>query len=205
MSDRLPYNPLDRDNLGTSVASALLSQEAVPLGSVHDFTGAGIYAIYYIGEFPAYERMSERNRNETFSMPIYVGKAIPPGSRSGNYGLSTDPGSVLVKRLREHAKSIEASSNLSIDDFYCRHLVVDDIWTPLGESLLIAMFTPPWNKVVVGFGNHNPGSGRYNQARSRWDVLHPGRSWALKCQPSAETSVQVENEVKEYLRSLEPN
>ena len=179
-----------------------MKQEAIPLAPIQDFVGAGIYAIYYIGEFPAYEHMAERNRKEDFTMPIYVGKAIPPGSRHGNYGLIGDTGAVLAKRLREHAKSIEASSNLSTDDFYCRYLVVDDIWIPLGESLLIAMFTPLWNNVVSGFGNHDPGSGRYNQERSRWDVLHPGRSWALKCQPRAESAIQVQNKVKEYLKSL---
>ena len=152
MSARPPYNPLDRNNLGKSVASALLKQEAIPLAPIQDFVGAGIYAIYYIGEFPAYEHMAERNRKEDFSMPIYVGKAIPPGSRQGSYGLISDPGNVLVKRLREHAKSIDASSNLSTDDFHCRYLVVDDIWIPLGESLLIAMFAPLWNNVVLGFG-----------------------------------------------------
>ena len=205
MSDRSPYNPLDRNNLGASVASALLSQDAAPLREVDDFTGAGIYAIYYVGDFPAYEQLSDRNRSETFSTPIYVGKAIPRGSRSGTFGLSTDPGPVLAHRLREHAKSIEDSSNLSINDFYCRYLVVEDIWIPLGESLLIARFTPPWNKVVGGFGNHDPGRGRYRQAQSRWDVLHPGRSWSLKCQPRAESAIQVQNKVKEYLRSLGAN
>lgn len=48
----------------------------------------------------------------------------------------------------------------------------------MGESLLIGRFSPIWNTVVDGFGNHDPGSGRRNQARSRWDVLHPGRNWA---------------------------
>ncbi len=32
------------------------------------------------------------------------------------------------------------------------------------------------NKIIDGFGNHDPGKGRYNQLRSRWDKLHPGRS-----------------------------
>jgi len=31
-----------------------------------------------------------------------------------------------------------------------------------------------------GFGNHDPGSGRYNQKRSVWDQVHPGRSWATR-------------------------
>jgi hypothetical protein len=41
-------------------------------------------------------------------------------------------GEYLYKRLKEHRNSIEAAENLNIDDFYCRFLVVDDIWIPLG-------------------------------------------------------------------------
>ena len=46
------------------------------------------------------------------------------------------------------------------------------------ESELIRTYRPLWNTVVDGFGNHDPGGGRYNQARSEWDVLHSGRGWA---------------------------
>jgi hypothetical protein len=28
----------------------------------------------------------------------------------------------------------------------------------------------------------HPGKGRYEQAKSDWDVCHPGRAWAEKCQ-----------------------
>jgi hypothetical protein len=41
-----------------------------------------------------------------------------------------------------------------------------------------------WNRVLDGFGNHTPGAGRFKQQRSRWDTLHPGRSWAEKCAPN---------------------
>jgi hypothetical protein len=49
------------------------------------------------------------------------------------------------------------------------------------EAGLIRKFGPLWNTVIDGFGNHTPGEGRFNQARSGWDVLHPGRAWAKKC------------------------
>jgi hypothetical protein len=57
---------------------------------------------------------------------------------------------------------------------------VDDIWILLGESLLIEKFAPIWNSTVEGFGNHDPGSGRYNSHRPPWNVVHPGRPWANK-------------------------
>ena len=49
------------------------------------------------------------------------------------------------------------------------------------EAALIKLNRPLWNTVVDGFGNHTPGVGRFEQAKSQWDVLHPGRAWAERC------------------------
>ena len=106
----------------------------------------------------------------------------------------------LSRRLIEHADTIRATS-LKIEDFSCRYLVVDDIWIPLGESLLIANFRPLWNTRIDGFGNHDPGSGRYEQKRSRWDELHPGRAWAVKCRERPETVNHIRQDVIQYLTS----
>jgi Eco29kI restriction endonuclease len=92
-----------------------------------------------------------------------VGKAVPAGARKGGFGLGADPGRVLFRRLNEHAESIRSTKNLKIDDFYCRYLVTDDIWIPLAEAMLIDLFNPVWNKLIDGFGNHDPGKGRYQQ------------------------------------------
>lgn len=187
MKDIKPYNPLDKKNLDGSVADAMLESPVHPLGDLEPFTGAGIYAIYYTGDFEA---------------PIYVGKAVPAGARKGNFELDADPGTVLFKRLREHAESVNAAENLRLEDFFCRFLVVDDIWIPLGESLLIAKFAPIWNKLVDGFGNHDPGKGRYQGMRSKWDTLHPGRAWAHKCAGRSESSASSGTELSAYLNSL---
>jgi hypothetical protein len=48
----------------------------------------------------------------------------------------------------------------------------------------------------------NPGAGRYQQARSRWDTLHPGRAWALKCVERQETPRQIERELLSFLKSM---
>lgn len=181
MRDEVPYNPLDKLHLGESIANAILSRPVEPLPPGDEFLGAGVYAIYYTGDFPAYRRIAERNRRNRFQWPIYVGKAIPPGARRGGIGLNTSPGRVLYNRLSEHGQSIDDAANLNREDFRCRLLVLDDIWIPLGEALLIQRFTPIWNTTLDGFGNHDPGSGRYNQKRSPWDVVHPGRTWATRC------------------------
>jgi hypothetical protein len=201
VSQSKPFNPLNRVNLGASVAQALLQQEPVPLGKIKSFSGAGIYAIYYTGNFKPYEPIAKRCRNGKFEVPIYVGKAIPAGARKGGTGLASSAGKVLYNRLTEHAESIKAVENLDFKDFSCRFLVVDDIWIPLGESLLIAKFSPIWNNIVEGFGNHDPGRGRYEGMRPRWDVLHPGRVWSAKCKPRLETPKQIIADIATYLRS----
>jgi hypothetical protein len=193
------YNPLDKRNLGVSVTDALLGKPVEPLPPADSFIGAGIYAIYYTGNHPDYEFIAARNRNNQFDLPIYVGKAIPAGARKGGLGLDINPGTVLHKRLMEHAESIRQARNLDLKDFFCRYLVVDDIWIPLGESLLIETFSPLWNRFIDGFGNHDPGSGRYNQQRSPWDVLHPGRPWADRLKPHRKNANQIQIELREFL------
>lgn len=197
----IPFNPLDKKNLGAAVAEAMLASSVHPLGSLPDFKGAGIYAIYYSGKHPAYAELAKRNKHPNFTAPIYVGKAVPSGARKGGGAASGDVGRPLSRRLQEHAESIRAVSSLSIDDFQCRFLVVDDIWIPLGESLLIAHYSPVWNSLIDGFGNHDPGSGRYNGMRPRWDVLHPGRGWAAKCKDRPETDKDIARDVESYLRN----
>lgn len=197
--EEMPYNPLDKKNLGVSVADAVLAKLISPLPPVRQFNGAGIYAIYYTGNSPVYNRIALRNQNQRYAAPIYVGKAVPAGARKGGLGLDIPAGPVLYRRLCEHAQSIEQTTNLNLKDFQCRYLIVDDIWIPLGESLLIEMFSPIWNKLIDGFGNHDPGKGRYNQQKSPWDVLHPGRPWAEKLQPYAKTEKQIISMANDFL------
>ena len=69
--------------------------------------------------------------------------------------------------------------------------MVDDIWIPLGENILIERFKPLWNQVIDGFGNNDPGGRRATQYRSHWDVLHPGRPWAVKLAQGETTAAQI--------------
>jgi len=150
-----------------------------PLPPTTAFVGAGVYALYYIGNFELYAKMATLNSLENCNFPIYVGKAVPPSWRTGRVGLSTTPD--LYRRLREHARSLRQVNNLQEDEFMCRFMILNDLESDLVgsvEASLIRQHRPLWNMVVDGFGNHDPGSGRYNQAKSEWDILHPGRTWA---------------------------
>lgn len=193
-----PYNPLDKLNLAKSVVESLLNREPSSLPP-SDFMGAGIYAIYYIGDFAPYRRIAEQNRDGAFNLPIYVGKAVPAGARKGKFTSTTSTSKALYGRLDDHTDSIRDATNLNLEDFWCRYLVVDDIWIPLGESLLIETFSPVWNVVVDGFGNHNPGSGRDKQKLSPWDVLHPGRPWAQQFKEVRKTEAEILTAIDAHL------
>lgn len=197
--DPKPFNPLDKKNLGISVAEGMLQREAMSLSLAEAFVGAGIYAIYYVGDYPLYKPIARRNSRGRFDWPIYVGKADPKGARRGGADIAGYKGKALFNRLKRHVKSIEQASNLDIGDFYCRWLVVDDIWISLGESLLIEKLSPLWNQVLDGFGNNDPGKGRYNQEKSAWDALHPGRDWAVKRKDHKKSASELEAEVRKFM------
>lgn len=169
------YNPLEKRQLAESIARALLRSELRPLPPEDVPSGTGIYVLYYAGGFPAYDPLAAANRAGA-RVPIYVGRAVPRGSRSMIIDEFSSPESnALANRLSDHAASITRADNLAAADFRCQFLLLDDVWVPLGEALLIQHFNPLWNHVVTGFGIHDPGGNR-PQARSDWDTLHPGRA-----------------------------
>jgi len=53
-----------------------------------------------------------------------------------------------------------------------------------------------------GFGNHDPGKGRYNQAQSEWDVLHPGRSWVKRLTGASPSQAEVAAKAQQALKDL---
>ena len=177
MSEGEPYNPLEKLNLAKSIEAELLARPPHPLSAVDHIVGAGVYVIYYDGPFPAYAAIVGAR---DAARPIYVGKAIPKGGRKGGLAKGPSLGRALAERLRQHAASIDEAHNLELADFSVRHLVVDDIWIPLGENMLIENFRPVWNRAIDGFGNKDPGRRRATQYKSPWDVLHPGRQFAEK-------------------------
>lgn len=176
------FDPADPDTAGRLVAAALLAQPRVPLDLVPRSYGAGVYAIYYNGDHPVYAPISKSES------PVYVGKADPASPSAKN---PREQGEKLFGRLADHRKmirtveayAIEKSlpTPLKIADFECRRLVTATNAQLFAERHLITLFVPVWNsdtKVCWGISKHGDTEGRNND-RSPWDVLHPGRKWAM--------------------------
>ncbi len=164
------------------------------------FHGTGVYAIYYTGGSEYYRDLYEQNRLE-YHQPIYVGKAVPEGWRQAKDKPRSSTTNELFRRLREHGNSIQLADNLALEDFFCRFMILEDGATHLigtVEAALTRHYKPIWNTMIDGFGNHDPGSGRYNQARSEWDILHPGRAWATKCIGKSASLEEVKENIAQY-------
>lgn len=165
--------------------------------SLPHFSGAGVYTLYYLGGFELYRDDAELNK-QGCEYPIYVGKAVPPGWRTARASEEQNT-SALLNRLREHGRSISEGEGLRVQDFRCKFVIFVGVEVELisaVESQLIRDYKPLWNSVVDGFGNHDPGSGRYNQARSAWDVIHPGRRWAERLTGSAPSRDEIVRKIQ---------
>lgn len=195
------YDPLTLENLGRSIEMRMLEMEPEPLTDVPLMIGAGIYAIYYVGDDELYSPIAQ----PYCQMPIYVGKATPEGGRKGGEAGASDYEDALWDRLREHRRSIEQAHDLDVADFRVRYLVAVDFFVSLAEQMMLRQFRPVWNAVVDGFGNHAPGSGRTNQARPPWDDLHPGRAWSAPermPKPSQYTAMESKARIINHWKQL---
>ena len=170
------------------------------------FTGCGVYALYYTGKNPHYLRYSELNRL-AYNYPIYVGKAVPPGWRKARASsVSNSKSATLFSRIREHCGSVSKTATLELSDFSCRFVIFeDDLSDMIGtvEASLIKNFRPLWNTAVDGFGNHTPGKGRFEQAKSDWDVIHPGRAWADKCKGIPKSEEDIHARITKFFEHIE--
>ncbi|MFG7488835.1 Eco29kI family restriction endonuclease [Methylorubrum rhodesianum] len=181
---RATFDPADPKAIGRMVSIALLAQPLIPLADVRAAYGSGVYAIYYRGDHPLYAGISG---SET---PIYVGKADPANDDAST---TREQGAKLTGRLLEHAGTISTAegyadrlpahlSPIRLDDFVCRRLVCATNAQLVAEKHLIRTFWPIWNsetKACWGMSKHGDAATTRANKRSPWDVVHPGRAWAL--------------------------
>ncbi|MEY4589935.1 MAG: hypothetical protein RL497_2011 [Pseudomonadota bacterium] len=175
-----------------------------PLPPSETFIGTGVYALYYTGSHELYRRYAELNRL-AYSHPIYVGKAVPKGWRQSRVSDAGAQTKELFSRLKEHTRSIAAGAGLSIEHFSCRFVIFEhegsDMISTI-EAALIKHHRPLWNTALDGFGNHDPGRGRYEQAKSDWDVIHAGRAWADKCNGKSKLKKIIINNIENHMQGV---
>jgi Eco29kI restriction endonuclease len=163
------------------------------LNNLPSFNGAGVYALFlkttvttcYEGSLPSMH-------------PIYVGKAVPSGSRQG---LRNGGGAALRSRLVKHLRSIDQTLNLKNENFLCRFMILQGRATDMigaMESYLIRQYGPLWNSYIDGFGINAPGAGRYNQSPSAWDTLHSGRYYATQLTGQPRKIEEIMQKIKTY-------
>ena len=189
--DTREYNPLDYENLTKSCVEELMRRGPYTLPLEKRFTGPGVYALFYTGDLPIYQPV----RSLDATHPIYVGKAVPAGARKGLAKVTK--GRSLYNRIKQHTGSIEATASLDVKDFLCRYLIVTPLWITMAERFLLEHYKPVWNVILDGFGNHDPGKGRYEGEITWWDALHPGREWATKLRQTRNAAA-AEERLREY-------
>lgn len=176
-----------------------------PLPPPARFRGTGVYALYYTGRKGVYSDYGRMNRT-SYEHPIYVGKAVPKGWRQAR--VTDDPeaqATELQSRLREHSKNIEKVFGIELSDFSCRFVILEGAASDMIgtiEAALIKLHRPLWNTTMDGFGNHTPGKGRFEQAKSDWDVIHIGRTWADKCTGIPHEPAEILKNVKNHFEGL---
>ncbi len=188
------FDPGDPKTSGRVVALTLVAQARHALAKIPEFYGAGVYAIYYRGDYGPYAALKEKDH------PIYVGKA-DPGNPSAKDAIGQ--GTKLSARLNEHARSIrKAHATLDIMDFDCRFLIVQTGFQKSAEDYLINFFKPIWNsetKICFGLGKHGDSSETRVNKRSPWDTMHPGREWAKGTLENQKPPDMIVEQIKTHL------
>ena len=195
------FDPSHPNVAGRIVAITMIAQSRKALANIDRFYGSGVYAIYYNGDFQAYDAISRQEH------PIYVGKADPLDAGSKT---AVEQGDRLCGRLNEHRKNIsKATTTLRLEDFEYRALVVQTGWQMAAENYLIELFKPIWNNEVgicYGFGKHGDAPETRANLRSPWDTLHRGRDWAHRDpkMKDARTAKRIEDDISQHLAKYPP-
>ncbi|HQT89954.1 MAG TPA: Eco29kI family restriction endonuclease [Acidiphilium sp.] len=210
------FDPTAPDVAAWTVVLALVAQDKVPLANIIPEYGAGVYALYYHGDHPAYAAVSGK---ET---PLYVGKADPPRTAVADV---RSHGMTLSSRLLDHRRQVMTVANyaaqhieellgkgldgLRLEDFDCRKLACAPGVQLTAEARLINLFRPLWNSNFnVAYGISKHGDIQRKHPKSPWDVLHPGRAWATGLDengvpfPNQDTSESVMARIQAHLPSM---
>lgn len=122
----------------------------LPLPPSEPFKGVGVYAIYCIAKKGIYKAYGEKLNRKYYDVPIYVGKAVPSGSRQKHSQSFKDLN--CGKQIAFWCRSIKATIGMSLDDFrfrvcnraYFGPKRIDGVY-----DMLLQEFHPVWNDVFA--------------------------------------------------------
>lgn len=183
-----PFVPFKReDHIYSNPAFAEFLKDAVrafngsPVAPMPppSFTGSGVYALYCTAAKGPYAKFGKEINRLEYKVPIYVGKAVPPGWRqSRQLDGSADTSTSLYSRLCQHSRSIEQGKGLSLSDFACRFMplsVCEATLTTKISDFMITFYKPLWNTIVRGFSRCRFTDSAKQEFHSDWEVIHNGK------------------------------
>lgn len=94
------FNPLDKKNLAESAASALLAEPPAPMSGLVPFVGAGVYAIYYVGDFHLYFLSRGKMKMVSGVFPSLFERPNQAGAARGGISMS-------LSRIRKRICTID--------------------------------------------------------------------------------------------------
>lgn len=162
----MSFDPLSTERITNTICEMFERQPLVSMAKeIPRFEGAGLYAIYYLGNSDPYKALAN------LQVPVYVGQSLSNNSSTGKKKDGLFP---VCDRLRKHRVSI-IDGGLLVDEFRFRALLMPDVHTNLGEKGLIRGYKPVWNSILTGFGSNEQGSATRKSKKSKWDTVHSGR------------------------------
>lgn len=156
--------------------------------------GSGVYALYYTGDFHLYDEIAKVNQPK-LCYPVYIGKTSPSFHKTHiDYSLSY--------RIAKHHESVSYVNNLKVSDLKNKFLIVHPSMyqlIPALESYMINKYHPIWNTIMKGFGSTNISEGRKQHKKPVWDIIHPGRPWAVGRPDPKVNRKEVEQKIVQHI------
>ena len=114
----------------------------------------------------------------------------------------------MIETVGAYAEREALPHPLRLDDFEARRLVCATNAQLVAEKHLIAMFRPIWNNeigICWGISKHGDAATTRANKRSPWDVMHPGRAWAMAESLDDKASPEdIERRIAEHFAQNQP-
>lgn len=114
----------------------------------------------------------------------------------------------MIETVGGYAEREGLPHPLRLEDFEARRLVCATNAQLVAEKHLIAMFRPIWNNeigICWGISKHGDAATTRANKRSPWDVVHPGRAWAMaESLDDKATPAEIEHGIADHFEQKPP-